>query len=168
MKKLILASLILASSQMAMAANWVYIGQDIKTLIDIKQNGEIVYGTSDVYIDKDSIMFKAMPDGRPYISVWGKTIYKEPFVARIGKSVYHVYQFKSISYYDCKNKTWDSGYIGAYDKDGNIIPDNNLTFTIMNTKRLKDNFIPNNWLRIIPDTQLERTFNSVCSWVKMN
>lgn len=105
-----------------------------------------------------------MPDGRPYISVWQNTIYKEPFVAS-GNSMY---QFKSIVYFDCKNKTWDIGYINAYDKDGSIITNDNLNYTIMNAAMLKENFIPSNWLRIIPDTQIEKTFNSVCSWIKNN
>lgn len=157
-----LASLILVSSQIAIGANWVYIGQNTKALLDIKQNGEIVYGTSDVYIDKDSIMFKAMPDGRPYISVWEKTIYKEPSVVS-GESIY---EFKRIVYFDCNNHSSTTGYMSAYDKNGSIITNNNLNYTIMNTARLQENFIPSDWRRIVPDTQIERTFNTVCSWLK--
>lgn len=163
MKKLILASILLASSQVAMAVNWVYIGQNNKTVLNIKQNGEVTYGISDVYIDKDSILIKKTADGRPYISAWENTRYRTPFIA----TGQNIYQFKQIIYFDCNNKNWDSGYISAYDMNENtIIHNNNWDFIINNTKKLDDNFIPNNWRRVIPDTQMEKTFNTICSWIK--
>lgn len=50
--------------------------------------------------------------------------------------------------------------------ENTIIHNNNWDFIINNTKKLDDNFIPNNWRRVIPDTQMEKTFNTICSWIK--
>lgn len=165
MKKLILLGLLLSSSQIAMAVNWVYIGQNNRSLLGMSQNGEIVYGTYHSYIDKDSVLIKKMPNGNPYISVWTNTRYPKLFLGIQGYEM-EAYQFKSLIYFDCNNRSVATGYMSAYDKGGNLITPNSLDFIMRNNNRLKSDFIPNDWEKVVPDTITERELNTVCSWIK--
>lgn len=165
MKKLILASILLASSQVAMAVNWVYIGQNNRSFLGTNQNREMVYGTSHSYIDKDSVLIKKIPNGSPYISVWINTRYPKPFLGIQGYEM-EAYQFKSLIYFDCNNRSVATGYMSAYDKNGHLITPNSLDFIVRNNNLLKSDFVPNDWKKVVPDTITERKLNTVCSWVK--
>lgn len=167
MKKLMLASLFLVVSQIAMAVNWVYIGQDNRSFLGMTQNNEMVYGTIHSYIDKDSILIKKIPNGSPYISVWVNTRYQKPFFG-IPRDEMEVYQFKSIIYFDCNKRSVATGYMSAYDKNGHLITPNSLDFIIRNNDMLKSDFVPNDWKRVVPDTITEKELNTVCSWIKIN
>lgn len=167
MKKLILAGLILVSSQMAMAVNWIYIGQVNKGFLGINQNKEMIYGTYHSYIDKDSVLIKKIPNGSPYISVWVNARYPKPFLGVPGYEM-EAYQFKFLIYFDSSNRSVATGYMSAYDKNGHLITPNSLYFIIRNNDMLKSDFIPNDWKIVVPDTINEKELNTVCSWVKIN
>lgn len=104
MKKFILASLLLASGQMALAANWVSTGISSDVL---KETIEVDYDSISAYhfnsYDKDSY----------YVTAWVKTDFPTAQELSTGKLFR---QAKSLWYVDCLGKrvTWgDTVYYGS-------------------------------------------------------
>lgn len=124
MKKLILASLILVSSQMAMAANWVYVGEN---------------ANSHVYIDKDSLTVNQFPNGQKYITTWSRVDHKS--LQKIEPNLIYS-QHQAFEYYDCINKKWSHDFVTAYDTMGRVVIRDNIQKTNLHSS--------NNWERLPP------------------
>lgn len=103
MKKLMLASLILASSQMARAVNWVDTG------VINQVNG------SRSFVDVDSVkVYKFSQSKGKYITFWHKKIYPNMQFWN-GKSYIDVTKFM---YYDCQNRKYNFDDLIHFDVNG--------------------------------------------------
>lgn len=142
MKKFILASLLLASGQMALAANWVSTGisSDVR-----KETIEVDYDSISAYhfnsYDKDSY----------YVTAWVKKDFPTAQKLSTGK-LYR--QEKVLWYVDCLGKrvTWwgDTVYYGS---NGNVV-DSGRNYVNTHSS--------SNWDRVVPDTVGEYVSEFIC------
>lgn len=149
MKKLILASLILASSQMAMAVNW------------INAYSSSAEGNETTYIDFDSIQgyhFNNYDKTNYYVTSWVKKVYPTAQKLNNGK-LYR--EEKSYWYVDCLNKK--------------IILEESIYYTstgkfVGNQKDYISKYSSDNWHRVAPDSVGHTISNVICIgyYVKTN
>lgn len=142
MKKFILASLLLASGQMALAANWVSTGI-----------------SSDVYketigVDYDSISayrFDSYDKNSYYVTAWVKKDFPTAQKLNDGK-LYR--QAKELWYVDCLGKRVTWGDVAVYGSNGNLVWSNQNSY--INTHS------SSNWNRVIPDSIGEDVSEFIC------
>lgn len=136
MKKLVLASLFLAVSQMTMAVNWV--------LVENNHNYAI-------YIDTDSVRVGNFVNGHKFYNFWTRVENKNP------QADGGIYSAKAFDYMDCLNgKSTHSTVIG-YDAYGRVIgQDNNYVSTTSST----------NWKIIVPGSVGQAKMEFLCSRVR--
>lgn len=141
MKKFILAGLLLASGQMALAAFWIPTG-----------------ASSDVYkeiigVDYDSISayhFNSYDKDSYYVTAWVKTDY--PTAQKLNNGKLYL-QVKGLWYVDCLGKrvTWgDTVYYGS---NGNVVA---------SERNYVNTHSSSNWNRVIPDTIGEAVSEFIC------
>lgn len=142
MKKLMLAGLILASSQMAVAVNWVSTGvsSDVH-----KETNQVDYDSISAYhfnsYDKDSY----------YVTAWVKTDYPTAQKLNNGK-LYR--QVKGLWYVDCLGKRMTWGDTVYYASNGNLVDSYQNSY--INT------YSSSNWNRAIPDSIGETVSKFIC------
>lgn len=143
MKKFILAGLLLASGQMALAANWVSTGISSDVL---KETIEVDYDSISAYhfnsYDKDSY----------YVTAWVKTDFPTAQELSTGKLFR---QAKSLWYVDCLGKrvTWgDTVYYGS---NGDVV--GSIKKSYVNTHSSS-----NWWDRVRADTIGEDVSEFIC------
>lgn len=142
MKKLILAGLILASSQMAMAANWVPTG------VNSNINKETIE------IDFDSISayyFNSYDKSSYYVTAWIKINYPTDQKLKDGK-LYR--QTKELSYVDCLGKRITRGDVAVYTSNGNLVWSDQNSYV--------STYSSSNWDRVIPDTVGDGLAKFIC------
>ncbi len=140
MKKLMLASVILASGQMTMAANWVLSSSNV-----INQT---------VYIDFDSIKGHYFDNGsksKYYVTAWQRKLYHKNQRGSDG-SYYNLDQ--ALWYIDCIDKKWQIGDV-AYYKDSNVVWSGKDSYF--------STYSSSNWNEAIPDTVAEQMIKEVCA-----
>ncbi|ARB66872.1 hypothetical protein D6D94_05850 [Moraxella catarrhalis] len=140
MKKFILASLLLASGQMALAANWMSTG--------VSSNGKETHE-----VDYDSISayrFDSYDKNSYYVTAWVKTDYPTAQKLNDGK-LYR--QAKYLLYVDClgKKTTWGDGVF--YDSNGKVV-DSGRNYVNTHSS--------SNWDRVVPDTIGEDVSKFIC------
>lgn len=141
MKKFILASLLLASGQMALAANWVSTGISSDVL---KETIEVDYDSISAYrfdsYDKDSY----------YVTAWVKTDHPTAQKLNDGKLFR---QAKYLWYVDClgKKTTWGDGVF--YDSNGKVV-DSGRNYVNTHSS--------SNWDRVVPDTIGDSLSKFIC------
>ena len=139
MKKIILMTLLLASSQMAMAVNWF-------------ENPSNPQNPQKLFIDLDSVQKHQFSNSRDYyITAWVKVIHPNNRVASNGQ----VYNTLTIfSYFDCKNrKMTDEELIGYYDSNRNAV-----SYEKYNINKHSSA----NWTNVAPNTMGEALFYMGC------
>lgn len=139
MKKLILVSLILLSSQMAMAVNWVEMPSD-------GRNGRIM-------IDVDSVKkhYFSHKSKRFYLTAWIKRIYPNIQIASNGKS-YNI--SREFMYFDCENRKSMLGeIINYYNSDNQAVESGRF---YVNTTSSSD------WGNVVPETAGEARLHLAC------
>lgn len=138
MKKLMLLSLFLVSSQVAMAVNWVLLGIG-------EANGE------KIYTDYDSIKsyyFNNKSDN--YITVWTKTEYQTDRLSNNNQP----YRTKlTLDYLDCKNQKWDFSYVIYHNKNGKVVD---------YTEKYVDTNSSSGWKIVVPETLGQLRLNWTC------
>lgn len=138
MKKLVLVSLLLAVSQMAVGANWVLLGIS-------EEEGE------KIYTDYDSIKpyyFNNKSDY--YITVWTKTEYQTD---RIFNNNQYYRTKLTLDYLDCKNQKWDFSHIIYHNKNGGVVT---------STEKYVDINSSNSWKITAPETVGQLRLDWVC------
>lgn len=139
MKKLVLASLFLAVSQMTMAVNWF-------------ENPSNPQNPQKLFIDLDSVQKHQFSNSRDYyITAWVKVIHPNNRVAYNGQ----VYNTLSIfSYFDCKNrKMADEIFLGYYGNNRNVV-----SYEKYNINKNSSE----NWTKVAPNTMGEALFHMGC------
>lgn len=136
MKKLILAGLILASNQMAVGANWVYLGS----------NSE-----QSVYLDVDSLRVNKFSNGGNYLSVWSKQDFKMAQKSAMGKAYY---QTKALIYFDCKQRKQNVSDVIFYDRFNNLV-DNGYNYVSFDSSY--------NWQNVAPETIGSAEMSMACA-----
>ena len=139
MKKLLIAVLATVITQQALAVNWIQVSEGI--------------GDNKHYVDLDSIQADYLADGTPVITAWKQTEYKQAQVSFNGKKYW---SDKSFYYYDCRARKFDIEYLVTYDKQGNVVSNNNNSSF--------SRYSSTNWRRVIPGTNGEITLNAVCAY----
>lgn len=142
MKKLVLASVILASGQMAMAANWVNTG--VSSKIDNEIN----------YIDFDSVSgyyFNNYDKTNYYVTAWIKTDYPTAQKLKDGRSYR---QMKKLWYVDCLAEKITTGDVAVYSSNGNLVWSNQNSYI--------STYSSSNWDRVIPDTVGDGLAKFIC------
>ncbi len=139
MKKLILASLLLASSQMAMAVNWF-------------ENPSNPENPQKLFIDLDSIQKHQFGHSQDfYITAWVKVIHPNNRVASNGQ-IYNTLTI--LSYFDCKNrKIADEEFIGYYNDNRNAV-----SYEKYNINK----YSSASWTNVVPNTMGEALFYMGC------
>lgn len=141
MKKIILMVLLLTSSQVVMAVNWVYVGNTSKL---------------NLYIDYDSATLKNFDGGRGnYINAWVKAKYNQ--AQKLSNNSYY-WENTMLGYYDCKNNKYNGNNVIWYDKAGNVVLQIN-PYVSTNSS--------NNWDLALPDSAGLAQLRLVCSWFGM-
>lgn len=144
MKKLILASLILASSQYALSATWVPTG------ISSNVNKETIE------IDFDSISayyFNSYDKSSYYVTAWLKFDYPTTQKLRDGR-LYR--QTKELWYVDCLGKRIVRGDTAVYTNNGNLVWSNQNSYV--------STYSSSNWDKVIPDTVGDGLLKTVCNF----
>lgn len=142
MKKLILASLILASGQMAMAANWVNTGVSGKGYKETNR------------VDFDSISahyFNSYDKSSYYVTAWIKTEYPTAQKLKDGR-LYR--ERRELWYVDCLAEKITTGDVAVYSSNGNLIASEQNIY--VNT------YSSSNWDRVIPDTVGDGLAKFIC------
>lgn len=142
MKKLILASVILASSQMAMAANWVPTG--VSSNID-KETIEIDFDSISAYY------FNSYDKSSYYVTAWIKMNYPTAQKLKDGK-LYR--QTKELWYVDCLGKRITWGDMAGYTSNGNLVWSDQNSYV--------STYSSSNWNRVIPDTVGDGLAKFIC------
>lgn len=140
MKKLMLAGLILASSQYALSATWV--PSQSNTLGSV------------VHIDFDSIKGHYFDNGsrsQYYVTAWQRKIYDAN--QRISNGMLYNSD-KALWYIDCINKKWQIGDV-VYYKNSNAVWSGKDSYFSTHSS--------DNWNKEIPDTVAEQMIKEVCS-----
>lgn len=141
MKKLMLASLILASSQMAMAVNWV----PLQYANVYKDN---------YYIDFDSVRgnyFNIHDKSNFYVTAWTKTVYSEYLTFPNGKQYNRLV---ALEYIDCIRDRATISEIHRYSISGNSVGSTKTDINIQSS---------DSWDKIIPDTAGYALAKEICS-----
>lgn len=137
MKKLILASLILVSSQMAMAVNWIDVGlsskrDNEKTYIDLDTFGAVKINQNiyvSAWVKQDYPVLRRLPDGRVYSSE------------------------TTLNYFDCDYRKWLIVEQYRYYNGG----------VIWSAKTQHSLFSSQNWDTAIPNSIGEALLEEVCT-----
>lgn len=143
MKKFILASLILASSQVAMAANWV---NSYASSIEDKET---------TYIDFDSIQgyyFNNYDKTNYYVTAWVKSIFNSDKIL-----VNHGGKYRKrvdLWYIDCINKKATQSDMIFYNNSGKLI---------FNGSMPVDTYSSSHWNKIVPGSIGEQLAKEICS-----
>lgn len=142
MKKLILVSLLLASSQMAMAVNWIDTG------VINQVNG------SRSFVDVDSVkVYNFGETKQKYITFWHKKIYPN---TQIWNGKYYI-DITKFMYFDCQNKKFNFDFLGHYDANGNL---NHQERAFVDTSS------SNTWYNSPPNSVGDLEINQVCNYFK--
>lgn len=150
MKKLMLAGLILVSSQYALSATWIPTG------ISSNVNKE------KIEIDFDSISayyFNSYDKSSYYVTAWLKFDYPTAQKLRDGR-LYR--QTKELWHVDCLGKRIIRGDTAVYTSNGNLVWSNQNVYVSTHSS--------GNWDRIIPDTVGDGISKTICAFydVKSN
>ncbi|OBX84032.1 surface-adhesin E family protein [Moraxella nonliquefaciens] len=143
MKKLILLGLLLSSSQVAMAVNWVNTGV----------TGE---QKQIIWIDIDSISgyyFNNYDKNNYYVTAWLKFDYPTSQKLRDGRS-YH--QVKELWYFDCLAGKSNYGDVVFYASNGNLV--------VSGKNNHLSTYSSSNWDRIVPDTVADGLSKTTCNF----
>lgn len=142
MKKLIFTSLLLVSSQMAMAVNWVDTG-----VISQIDGGR-------TFVDVDSVRVHYFNGSKnKYITFWRKKIYPN---AQIWNGKYYV-DSTTFRYFDCQNKKFNFSDTYYFNSQGVTVHQEN---TVIDTRS------SNNWYRSPPNSVGDLEMQQVCSYFK--
>lgn len=143
MKKLVLASLFLAVSQMAVAVNWV------------NANANSVANNETNYIDFDSIQgyyFNNSDKVNYYITAWVKAVY--PKLQTLEESGNKYKESVHLYYIDCnRNKVFNSE-VHFYNASG---------IAVNGAKRHINTYSSDSWDKIIPGTVNYYLTKNICS-----
>lgn len=145
MKKLILAGLILTSSQMAMAVNWIDTG-----IIGGEDKGKN-------YIDWDTLhgnYFNNYNKNSYYVTAWVKTNYPVAQKLRDGR-LYK--ERRELWYIDCQNRKTITGDAAVY----------NASKLVFSASHYVPVFSSDNWNKVIPDTVGEGLMKSICDFYSL-
>lgn len=141
MKKLMLAGLILASSQMAMAVNW------------INAYSSSVEGNETTYVDFDSIQrfyFNSYDKTNYYVTAWVKKEYPTAQKLNNGKSYR---QEKTYWYVDCLSHKYAIEQAVYHTSAGKLVD---------TQKDYVSTHSSGNWLRVVPDSVGHTISNAIC------
>lgn len=142
MKKFILASLLLASGQMALAANWVSTGISSKS---DKETIEVDYDSISAY------RFDGYGQSQYYVTAWVKADYPTAQKLKDGR-LYR--QAKGLLYVDCLGKRVTWGDTVFYGSNGDVV--GSIKKSYVNT------YSSSNWNRMVPDTIGEDVSKFIC------
>ncbi|ELA08058.1 hypothetical protein MOMA_05841 [Moraxella macacae 0408225] len=144
MKKLMLASLLLISSQMTMAADWALVGTGM--------------AGKKISIDNDSIQgyyFNGYDKDKYYVTAWVKYNYPKLQTIPSGKSKGKKYkEDRSFWYADCLNNKHNIGEIHYYSVSGAVVHSEKYYVSTSSS---------DSWERIIPDTVGEKITERMCA-----
>lgn len=141
MKKLILVGLILVSSQMAVAVNWV------------NAYASSVDGNETTYVDLDSIQgfyFNSYDKSGYYVTAWVKKIYPTAQKLHNGK-LYR--EEKSFWYVDCLNNKFNIEEAIYHTSTGRFVDSQKVYIS---------KYSSDNWDRISPDSIGHSISNAIC------
>lgn len=141
MKKFFVFGCLLLVSQMAMAVNWVHIGNT-----DLGK----------IYVDYDSVKLNNFSGNKgKYATTWAMMIYNTP--QKLSNNNYYT-ETKSFVYYDCSNMKFESNNFTLYDNRGNVVWNKSLHVSTQSS---------DNWILATPDSSGFTQLKIVCSWVGM-
>lgn len=141
MKKLILASVLLANSQMVLATNWV------DAYASSKEHKE------KTYVDYNSIQgyyFNSYDKTNYYVTAWVRKEYPVAQTLNNGK-LYR--EEKSYWYVDCLNKKINVGESVYHTSTGKFVGSH---------KGYVSTYSSDNWGRIVPDSVGQAVANTIC------
>lgn len=144
MKKLMLASLILASSQYALSAIWIPTG--IRSAVDKEVNEVDIESVSAYY-------FNSYDKNSYYITAWVKTDY--PTAKKLNDGRLYK-QVKQLWYVDCLGKRISMGDIAYYNGNGNLVWSNQNSYV--------STYSSSNWDKVIPDTVGDGLSKAICNF----
>ena len=144
MKKLVLASLILASGQMALGANWVSTGvsSDVH-----KETNQVDYDSISAY------HFNSYDNSQYYVTAWLKKDY--PTAQKLGNGRLYR-QIKGLMYVDCLGKRMTVGDVAVYTSNGNLVWSNQNSYV--------STYSSSNWDKVIPDTVGDGLSKAICNF----
>lgn len=144
MKKLVLASLILASGQMAVGANWVPTG--VSSNVN-KETIEIDFESISAYY------FNSYDKSSYYVTAWIKMNYPTAQKLKDGR-LYR--QTKELWYVDCLGKRITRGDVAVYTSNGNLVWSNQNSYV--------STYSSSNWDKVIPDTVGDGLSKAICNF----
>lgn len=136
MKKLMLAGLILASGQMAVAVNWVLV-EDSPNYI--------------FYVDTDSVQVGRFSNGNKFYTFWTRVDNKNP------QADDGIYSAKALDHIDCLARKSTHSMVIGYNAYGRVIGQDNNYVSINSSAT---------WKYIVPGSIGQAKIDFLCSRVK--